>query len=58
MYGEINAAGGQSFFDLFGKHSFSADHGQGNVSDLVAGGVDDLDFDFVTASPQQGRDVV
>ena len=63
MHGEIDAAGGESFFDLFGENSFAksalgADHGQGDVGDFVAGGVDDLDFDFMAARAQQRGDVV
>src|SRR5258708_25002550 len=51
---EIDAAGGEGSFDLLGENSFAkaafrADHGQGDVGDLVAGGVDDFDFNFVSA---------
>jgi hypothetical protein len=32
--------------------------GQGHVGDLIAGGVDDFDFDFVAVLAQTGGDVV
>jgi hypothetical protein len=63
MHREIDAAGGEGFFDLFGENSFSqsalaADLSQRNVSDLVSRGVDDFDFNLVATGAQQGRDVV
>ena len=58
MHGEIDASGGEGFFDFFGEHALGADHGQGDVGDFVAGGVNDFDFDFVAAGAQQGGDVV
>ena len=56
--GEIDASGGEGFFDLFGKHAFGAHHSQGDVGDFVAGSVDDFNLDFVAAGAQQRRDVV
>jgi hypothetical protein len=58
MHGEIDAAGGKRLFDFFGEHALGADHGEGNVGDLVAGGVDDFDFHFMAARAQKRGDVV
>src|ERR1700693_6394891 len=63
MHREIDAAGGEGFFNFFRENSFAkstfgADHGEGNVVDLVAGGVDDFDFDFVAVGAQQRGDMV
>jgi len=63
MHREIDAAGGEGLFDLFGENPFAkaalrSDHGQGNVSDLVAGGMDDFNFDFVAAGAQKRGDMV
>ena len=63
MDGEVDAAGGEGFFDFFGEDSFAesafrADHGEGDVGDFVSGGVDDFDFDFVAAGAQERGDVV
>ena len=58
MHGEIDASGGEGFFDFFGEHALGADHGEGDVGDFVAGGVDDFDFDFVAAGAQERGDVV
>ena len=53
MYGEIDAAFEQRFFDLLGEHALGADLGEGDVENLVAGGLDDFQFDFVSALAQQ-----
>ncbi len=53
MHGEIDFAGGERFFDFFGEHALGANHGEGDVGDLVAGGVDDLDLHFMPALAQQ-----
>jgi hypothetical protein len=63
VHGEIDAACGEGFFDFFGENSFAqaafgADHGEGDVGNFVAGGVDEFDFDFVAAGAQEGGDVV
>jgi hypothetical protein len=63
MHGQVDAAGGQGLFDFFGEDSFAesalgTDHGERDVGDFVAGGVDDFDFDFVAAGAQEGGDVV
>src|SRR5579863_5256836 len=63
MHGQVDAAGGEGFFDFFGENSFAesafrADHGERDVGDFVSGGVDDLDFDFVSAGTQEGGNVV
>jgi len=56
--GEIDASGGEGFFDFFGKNSFSksalgAYLCERNVSNFVTGGVDDFDFNFVTTGMQK-----
>src|SRR6202034_770127 len=61
--GEIDAASGESLFDFLGENSFAeptlrTDHGQGDVGDLIATGVDDFDFDFVAAGAQERGDVI
>src|ERR1700756_1940720 len=58
MYGEVDFAGREGLFDFLGEHALGADHGEGDVGDLVSGGVDTLDFNFVPASTQQCRNVV
>ncbi len=63
MHGEVDASGGEGFFDFFGEDSFAesgfgADHGERDVGDFVAGGVDDFDFDFMAAGAQEVGDVV
>ena len=58
MDGEINASCGEGFFNFFGEHALGADHRQRDVGDFVAGGVNDLDFDFVATVAQEGGDVV
>src|ERR1700677_3694632 len=58
MYGEVDASGGERFFDLFRKHALGADFGESDVGNFVAGGVDDLDFNFVAACAQKRGDVV
>jgi hypothetical protein len=63
MHSEIDAASGEGFFDLFRKNSLAqstlgANHGEGNIGDLVAGSVDDFDFHFVSTSTQQRGNVV
>ena len=55
---EINFPGGQRLFNFFGEHALGADLREGYVGDFVAGGVNDLDFDFVAALAQKGGDVV
>ena len=58
MHRKIDAAFGQRFFNLFGEHALGADLGERDVGDLVAGGLDDLDLDFVSALAQQVGNVV
>ena len=53
MYGEIDALVEQRFFDLLGEHPLGADFGERDVENLVAGGLDDLKFDFVAAFAKQ-----
>ena len=58
MHGEIDAASGERFLDFLGEHALGADHGESHVGDLVAGGVDDFDFNFVAARAQERGNVV
>ena len=58
VHGDVDATLGQRIFNLLGEHALGADLRQSDVGDLVAGGLDDLDFDFVSALAQQRRDVV
>src|ERR1700746_3756775 len=58
MHGEIDASGGQSLFDLLRKHALRADLGQGDVGDFVARGVDDFNFNLMSAGAQQRGDMV
>ena len=53
MHGEIDAPGGQGFFNLFREHALGADHGESDVSNFVAGSMNDFDFNFVAARAQQ-----
>src|SRR5712671_1883891 len=62
MHRQIDTASGQRFLNLLGENSLAksalgADLAQGNIGDLVAGGVNDFDFDVVTPGAQQRRDV-
>src|SRR5208282_5913437 len=58
VHGEIDASGGEGFFNFLGKHALGANHGQSDVGDFVAGGVDDFDFDVVAARAQERGNVV
>src|SRR5580693_3219932 len=58
MYCKVDASLGQGLFDLLGEHALGANLGEGNIGDLVAGGLDDFQFDFVTPFAQQGADVM
>ncbi len=49
MHREIDASGGERLFNLLREHALGSDLGQSNVGDLVACGVDDFDFNFVSA---------
>ena len=40
---QVGAAVEQRFFDFLGEKAFAADLGEGDVGDLVAGGLDDFD---------------
>jgi hypothetical protein len=52
MHRQIDAALGQRVFDFLGEHAFGANFGKGNVGDFVTGGLDDLEFYFMTAFAQ------
>ena len=58
MHREIDAAGGEGFFNLLGEHSLGSDLGQCDVGNLVAGGVDDFNFDFMPPPAQQRGNVI
>src|SRR5271155_4205174 len=63
MDSQIDVAGGEGFFDLLRKNSLAksalgADHGERNVGDFVAGGVNNFDFHHVAARAQERGDVV
>jgi hypothetical protein len=58
MHCEIYLTRGERFFNFFSEHALSANLGQGDVGDLVSGGVDDLDFNFKTTRAQERGDVV
>src|SRR5215475_14045196 len=58
MDGQIDFACGEGFFDFFGEHALRPDLGEGDVGDLVAGGVDDFDLDLVPTGTQQSGYVV
>src|SRR5262252_5953021 len=58
VHREVDTVFDERLFDLFGEHSFGADLCESDVGDLVAGGLDDLDFDPVTLSAEQFRDVL
>src|SRR5581483_3355066 len=49
MDGEVHAAREQRFLDLLGEHALGADLGEGHIPDLVAGGLDDFDFNLMAA---------
>ena len=47
VYREIDPILGQGFLDLLGEHALGADFGEGDIGDLVAGGLDDLNLNLV-----------
>src|SRR5436309_870095 len=58
MHRQINASGRESLLDFFREHALGADLGERNIGDLVAGGVNDLDLDFITTFAQRRGNVV
>jgi hypothetical protein len=58
MHSKIDAPGGERFFDFFREHSLGANHREGYVGNLVAGGLDDFDLDFVTSRTQNRGNVI
>ena len=58
MHGEIDAFGGQGLFDLLGEHALGANLGESDVGNFVARGVDDFDFNLMSAGAQESGDVV
>src|SRR5262249_17930126 len=49
MHRKIDAALGEGFFDFLGEHSLGSDLRKCDIGDLVAGCLDDLEFDLVPA---------
>ena len=47
MHSEVHAPLGQRLFNFFGEHTLGANLSKRNLSDLVAGGFDDLKGDRV-----------
>jgi hypothetical protein len=58
MHGQVDTTVGQRLFNLLGKHAFRANFGQSDVSDFVAGSLDDLEVDFVAMFAKQRTNVV
>ena len=58
VHGEIDTAGGEGFFDFLGEHALGADLGEGDAGNFVAGGMNNFNFDFISAGAKQGGDVV
>jgi len=46
--GEVDAAFEERVLDFLGEEALGADAGEGDVGDLVAGGLDDFEFGFYT----------
>ena len=57
-HGQINAPLAESLLNLLSKHALGAYVGQSNLGDLVAGGLDDLDFHLMAAFLQQRGNMV
>ena len=57
-HGEVHAVLGQRFLNFLGEHALGADLGQSDIGNLVAGGLDDLNFDLVSALLEQRLDVI
>src|SRR5579864_8675768 len=58
MNGEVDTPRGKGFFDFFGEHALRTNLGQGNVGDLVAGGMNNFDFNFVATGTEKRGDVI
>ena len=58
VHREIDAVFRQRFLNFLGEHALGADLGKGDIGDLVAGGLDDFNFDVVPALLEQRLDVV
>ena len=58
MHRQIDAAGGQGFFNFLSEHALGTDFGESLVCNLVASGLEDLDFHFVAALAQPGGDMI
>ncbi len=52
VHGEVHCVLGQRFFNFLGKHALGSDLGERHIGDLVASGLDNLDFDLVAALAQ------
>ena len=49
MNGEVDPIFRQRFLNFLGEHALGADLGESDIGDLVAGSLDDFDFDLVPA---------
>src|SRR5215471_2849968 len=58
VHGEIDFSCGEGFFDFFGEHALRPNLCEGNVGDLVAGGVNDVDLDLMSTRAQESGNVV
>jgi hypothetical protein len=58
MDGKVNTPRGQGLFNFFGEHALGSDFRQGYIGDLVAGRVNDFDFDFVSVFAELVSDVI
>jgi hypothetical protein len=58
VHGEIDAAVGERLLNLHCEHALGADLGECDFLKAIAGGFDDLDFDFVALDAQQFSDVI
>jgi hypothetical protein len=58
VHSEVDAFFSQRFFDLFCEHALGANFGQRDIGNLVAGRLDDFEFDSMSTLTQQGADVV
>ena len=58
MYSQIYTSIRERLLNFLCEHSLRTNLRECNVGDLIAGGVNDLNLDFVSAPAQQRRDVV
>ena len=58
MHGQIDASGSERLLDFLREHALGADLRERDIGNLVAGGVNDLDLDFMTPFAQECGNVV